>query len=157
MLPFSHLYIDEFESLVMAVAQIQKINNEYQPTLRSQPCRFSRIVKYFKAIDEFKGLQNPQSRLSAILKSSFLSSQTYHSQKQQNDEVLSFTADYDEESKCESVKSSSVRSTNTFYGSEQYTLDTECFLLLGLLFCRDRKSQKASIFYSILKGATSHD
>ena len=33
-LPFKNLYIDEYESLVMAVARIQKINHEYKPPLR---------------------------------------------------------------------------------------------------------------------------
>ena len=162
MLPFRHLYIDEFESLVMAVAQIQKINNEYQPTLRSQPCRFSRIVKYFKSIDEFKALQHAQSRLSIILRSSFLSSQTYH--RQEKDELLSFAATDDDNEEYKSGGSSRPSSasgaSNTLYGSggsEPFTLDTESFLLLGLLFCRDRQQQKASIFYSILRGATSHD
>ena len=52
-LPFSALYIDEFESLVLAVAKVQKINDEYQPPLRQKTCHLRRIVKYFKGIDEF--------------------------------------------------------------------------------------------------------
>ena len=32
-LPFRNLYIDEYESLIMAVAKVQKINNEYVPPL----------------------------------------------------------------------------------------------------------------------------
>lgn len=53
MLPFRHLYIDEFESLVMAVAKIQKIDNEYQPSLRNNSSDLHRIIKYFKGVDEF--------------------------------------------------------------------------------------------------------
>ena len=38
---------------------------------------------------------------------------------------------------------------------DRVELDTECFMLLGLLFCRDRQNQKASIFYSLLQGGNS--
>ena len=55
-LPFRSLYIDEFESLVMAVTRIQKINNEYVPALSQRPCSLHRIVRYFKGIDEFNSL-----------------------------------------------------------------------------------------------------
>lgn len=37
-LPFRGLYIDEFESLVMAVAKVQKINGEYVPPLANRHC-----------------------------------------------------------------------------------------------------------------------
>ena len=55
-LPFQSLFIDEFESLLMAVAQVQKINDEYQPNLRGQHSQLRRLVKYFKS---FKILQMP--------------------------------------------------------------------------------------------------
>ena len=55
-LPFRGLYIDEFESLVMAVAKVQKINNEYHPPLYTRKCDLRRLVKYFKGIDEFADL-----------------------------------------------------------------------------------------------------
>lgn len=35
-LPFNSLFIDEYESLVMAVARVQKINHEYEPALTSR-------------------------------------------------------------------------------------------------------------------------
>ncbi len=58
-IPFRSLYIDEFESLVLAVARVQKLNQEYVPPLSQRPCALNRIVKYFKALDEFRELQNP--------------------------------------------------------------------------------------------------
>ena len=81
-MPFSTLYIDEFESLVMAVTKVQKIDDEYMPPLRSRNCPLSRIVKYFKGVASFAELQNPQSRLYNMLKSVFLSSKTYKNAEQ---------------------------------------------------------------------------
>ena len=49
----------------------------------------------------------------------------------------------------------SMGSNNTLFESVPIELDTECMLLLGLLYCKDRKNQKASIFYSILRGSNS--
>ena len=37
-LPFQMLYIDEFESLVMAVARVSKKNEQYYPPLHKNPC-----------------------------------------------------------------------------------------------------------------------
>ena len=76
-MPFKNLYIDEYESLVMAIAKVQKINNEYVPPLVNQHSQLRRIVKYFKSIDEFQQLQDPNSKLNQLFKSSFLSSLTY--------------------------------------------------------------------------------
>ena len=115
MLPFHSLYIDEFESLVMAVAQVQKINNEYFPPLRSSPCRLNRIVKYFKGVNEFQELQNPQSKLTIMLKSSFLSSQTYHKADESESQYNSSAVNGNDESMSESSKHVSVGTNNTIF------------------------------------------
>lgn len=38
-LPFQGLFIDEYESLLMAVAKVQKINHVYEPPLASRRCQ----------------------------------------------------------------------------------------------------------------------
>jgi len=51
----------------------------------------------------------------------------------------------------------SMNTNNTLFESIKIEIDTQSFLLLGLLFCRDRKQQKASIMYSILRGASNQE
>ena len=42
----------------------------------------------------------------------------------------------------------------TLHENFEVELDTESFLLLGLLFCRDRYNRKAQVFYSLLKSGS---
>ena len=55
----------------------------------------------------------------------------------------------------DSISNASIGSNNTVFEEVPIRLDTTCFMLLGLLFCRDRNHQKAKIFYSVLRGATT--
>ena len=48
----------------------------------------------------------------------------------------------------------SANDFNDFFQDSDVLLDTECFLLLGLLYCRDRLNQKAQIFYSLLRSSS---
>lgn len=118
-LPFKSLFIDEFESLVLAVAKVSKVNNEYVPPLSKSPCQLRRIVKYFKAVDEFQELQDPNSKLNALLKSSFLSSLTYAGDEQESESDL-----------CNSLNSTpsnldaSMNTNNTLFESIKIEIDT---------------------------------
>ena len=76
-LPFKSLYIDEYESLVLAVVKARKVNEEYVPPLNHSASSLSRIVRYFKGIEEFSTIQNPQSRMLTLFKSAFLAAKTY--------------------------------------------------------------------------------
>ena len=53
-----------------------------------------------------------------------------------------------------SVRSSQAASAIDLFENVSVELDTECFLLLGLLYCKDRQRRKAQIFYSIIRGAS---
>ena len=135
----------------MAVAQIQKIDDQYWPAPSRKSCQLRRVVKYFKGIEDFKELQDSQSRLCNLFKSSFLSAQTYSSGQ---DEDNLFDADLSQHSSSSSQANrlhASVLTNNTLFETIPIDIDTECLLLLGLLFCRDRGRQKASIFYSLLR------
>ena len=48
----------------------------------------------------------------------------------------------------------SIGTNGTLHEEYEVELDTECFLLLGLLFCRDRYNRKAQVFYSLLKSGS---
>jgi len=50
-----------------------------------------------------------------------------------------------------SVLNQSIDTNGSLHEQLELELDTECFMLMGLLFCRDRYSRKAQVFYSILK------
>ena len=54
-----------------------------------------------------------------------------------------------------SILNQSVTSNGTVHEEEDIELDTECFLLFGLLFCKDQYNRKAQVFYSILKSGSS--
>ena len=81
--------------------------------------------------------------MNTMLKSIFLDAQTYASSGQNE------TLTPSEESM--SAAQSSTGSNNTLYEQAPALLDTECFLFLGLLFCKDRDNHKAKVFYSLLR------
>jgi hypothetical protein len=51
----------------------------------------------------------------------------------------------------------SIGTNNTLFETIPIEIDTECLLLLGLLFCTDRHQQKSQIFYSLLRGSCSKE
>lgn len=132
----------------MAAAKVQKINQVYEPPLAARSTLLYRLVRYFKSVDGWTDLQNPESRLTNLLKSIFLSSKTYSTN----------TSDSENEANAQSYGSelkTSFGTISTLSEAVPITLDTECLMLLGLLFCEDRDNLKAQIFYSILRGACS--
>ena len=90
-----------------------------------------------------------------LFKSSFLSSHTYHG----GEDVA---ANDSEAAMSSSSKASSNNqqlyvthnSNNTLFETIKVELDTQSLLLLGLLYCQDRNQQKASVLYSIMRGAS---
>lgn len=46
-------------------------------------------------------------------------------------------------------------SNNTLFETVPIWMDTECLLILGLFFCKDRQNVKAQIFYSLLRGSST--
>ena len=82
-----------------------------------------------------------------------MSSQTYQSEENDGEEHKNDT-DYDSMVSQAPTSHASTGTNNTLFEAVPIEIDTECLLLLGLLFCRDRQNQKASIFYSLLRGAS---
>lgn len=154
-LPFNDLSIDYFENLVMAVGRFQKVNGEYHPPLANKPLKLHRVVKYFKSVPGFESLQTGQSRFIHQLKSAFLSPKAYEAEERK-------TEGGDGHSQPSSALNPNhflparlqmtIGASGTFFESSVVLIDTEAFMLLGLLYCHeDRPNLKASIFYSMLK------
>ena len=158
----------------MNVCKVQKIQGEYYPPLEKVKVSHKRVVKNFKKVKGFETLTEPKSRLNTILKSKLIGSQTYASEETKpydsqdaspqtsnssgsdgnNDKTqLPATASIGQNllnltslkiAKSE-VEQNQDNSLNDFY------IDPECFLLLGLLYCPDPHKQRPNIFYSLLK------
>ena len=154
-LPFNALFIDEFEQIVMAAARIQKLNQQYEPPLHTRNLSLRRLVKYFKGIDEWSTIKNPSSSLHRMLRSKFLSAETFFVGGMADFESHQQQLNMSMSSVGSSVLNQSVTSNGSVHEEVDNELDTECFLLFGLLFCKDHYNRKAQVFYSILKSGSN--
>ena len=88
-----------------------------------------------------------------MLRSKFLSAQTYFTGDPA--EVEQSVLFESMSSVGSEALSQSVRTNSTVHNLEEdVELDTECFLLLGIMHCKDRFNRKSEIFYSILKSGS---